>query len=251
MSLLYPPQQNLHEPLDPNLSCKAMKLRAVLFDKDGTIIDFHRTWDLAVGTALRQTAPNEAALLRAAAALDFELATNTILDGSPLLAESNAVIGALVESFVSVEEFFAKTLEVSRSTLAPAPGLPMAFEELRSRAIALGLVTNDYEAPARDQMAILGWTNHFDCVVGSDTGFGAKPDPTMVIGALDLLGVRPENAVLVGDTSHDLRAGRAAGVTTVIVGNGDPIPLELSEMADLSIGRLPELIQLLEDHYSI
>lgn len=219
-----------------------MTVRAVLFDKDGTIVDFHRTWDLAIGTALRSSAPSAAALQQAADALEFDLVTNTIRPGSPLIAESNYGVAALVDSFLPIDSFFAAIRAASASHAAPAIGVPELFVELQERGIVLGVVTNDFESSAADQIAALGWSEHFAAVVGSDSGFGAKPAPGMVIGALDLLGVPALEAVLVGDTTHDLDAGNGAGVVTVLVGNGEVVPSAYAALATLTIDRLSELI---------
>ena len=219
-----------------------MTVRAVLFDKDGTIVDFHRTWDLAVGTALRSSAPSAAALQKAAAALEFDLATNTIRPGSPLIAESNHSVAALVDSILPIDAFFAAIRVASASHAAPAIGVPELFVALQRRGIVLGVVTNDFESSAADQIAGLGWSEYFTAVVGSDSGFGAKPAPGMVIGALGLLGVPADEAVLVGDTTHDLDAGNGAGVTTVLVSNGEVVPSAHAALATLTIDRLNELI---------
>ncbi len=219
-----------------------MTVRAVLFDKDGTIVDFHRTWDIAIGTALRSSAPSAAALQQAAEALEFDLASNTIRPGSPLIAESNDAVGALVDSFVPIDSFFAAIRAASASHAAPAIGVPGLFVALRERGIVLGVVTNDFQSSAADQIETLGWSHHFAAVVGSDSGFGAKPAPGIVIGALDLLGVPATEAVLVGDTTHDLDAGNSAGVTTVLVGNSEAIPSAHAALATLTIDRLDELI---------
>ncbi|NNF53641.1 MAG: HAD family hydrolase [Acidimicrobiales bacterium] len=219
-----------------------MTVRAVLFDKDGTIVDFHRTWDLAIGTALRATAPNEAVLRQAADVLEFDLVTDTVCPGSPLIAESNSSVAALVDSLLPVDLFFAAVTAASAGNAAPALGVPELFVALRERHISLGVVTNDFESSAKNQIATLGWSDHFAAVVGCDSGYGAKPAPGMVLGALDLIGVDAEEAVLVGDTTHDLDAGNGAGVTTVLVGNGKVIPSAYASLASLTIDRLNELI---------
>ncbi|MEO1579525.1 MAG: HAD-IA family hydrolase, partial [Pseudomonadota bacterium] len=108
--------------------------------------------------------------------------------------------------------------------------------------LRLGVVTNDAEAPARAHLAQVGVLTAFDIVIGCDSGHGAKPAPGPVLGALEALGARPEQAVMVGDSLHDLMAGRAAGVQTVGVLTGLAERADLAPLADVvvpDIGHLP------------
>lgn len=220
--------------------------QAVLFDKDGTLVDFHRTWDAAVGHALRETADDDATLKRAAAALHFDLNTNSILATSALIAESNDVIFELVAPMLDAERLFSVAFERSYHTVAAAKGLPDVLLRLRENDVKLGVATNDYESVVDAQLTTLGWGNLFDVRVGADSGFGAKPEPGMILGALHKLGVDPSRAVMVGDTAHDIKAGARAGVTTVLVTNGQAPPAAASEQADLVIDNLGDLLEALQ-----
>lgn len=61
-----------------------------------------------------------------------------------------------------------------------------------------------------------GLRPHFEHVQGTD-GFPSKPQPDVILRALDALGARPEDCLMVGDSSADMAAGRAAGVATCAV----------------------------------
>lgn len=215
--------------------------RAVLFDKDGTLVDFHRTWDRAVGTALRAAAPDERSLVAAAEVLGFDLASDCVDPGSPFVAEPNEVVLALLEPHLDTELFVRAAMEASMETVVAAAGVPALLHRLRAEQVALAVVTNDWAKVARRQLAILDWTDLFDAVVGSDSGFGAKPEPGMVHGALDLLGVAPADALMVGDAIHDVLAGRRAGVSTALVTNGQPADPEAAALADVVVHTVAEL----------
>lgn len=195
-------------------------LEAVLFDKDGTLVDFHATWDAATEVGLRAATLDNASLRAAAEAIGFDLATHRFRSDAVFIAESADVIMAVLEAHVDLPRFEEACMAAAMQTTTAAPGLPDLLHRLQSRSVALAVVTNDWEGIAEDQLAVLGWSELFDAVVGSDTGYGAKPAPDMVLGALDELGVEPDAALMVGDTAHDLHAGRAAGVETVLVTNG-------------------------------
>ena len=82
----------------------------------------------------------------------------------------------------------------------------------------------------------------FDFVAGYDSGFGAKPGPGQLQAACEYFGCAAGAAVMVGDSLHDLMAGRAAGMRTVGVLTGLAARAELSPLADAvlpDIGHLP------------
>lgn len=216
-------------------------VNAVLFDKDGTLIDFHRTWDAAVGFALRAAAPGKRSLARAAEAIAFDLAGDTVMAGSPLIAEPNSVVLGLLEPYLDTAVFARAALEAATDAVVAAPGLPELLHALRADGVRLAVVTNDWQEVTRDQLAALGWADLFDVVLASDSGFGAKPDPAMVTGALDRLDVHPAAAVMVGDAMHDVAAGHAAGVRTVLVTNGLPPDPEAAALADVVVETLSGL----------
>ena len=61
---------------------------------------------------------------------------------------------------------------------------------------------------------------HFAHVVGGDNGFGLKPEPGMLLHVMETLGVAPERAVLVGDSTNDINGGHRAGIKVCAVGYG-------------------------------
>ena len=222
-------------------------LQAVLFDKDGTLIDFHRTWGPATGAGLRAAAGgDEATLQAAAAAIGYDLASGTFESDSVFIAESNDVIMELLAPHVDVPVFGAACMAAAEESTAPADGLPELLHALRGRGIATAVVTNDWVEIADAQLVTLGWMELFDAVVGSDSGYGAKPQPGMVLGALaELGGIDPSAALMVGDTAHDLHAARAAGVGTTLVTNGSEPAADLIALADITVASLDELWDVL------
>jgi phosphoglycolate phosphatase len=229
-----------------------MTIDAILFDKDGTLVDFHGTWDVAIGRALRVATDSPAALATAADALGYDLISGTVLRSSPFVAESNEVVFALLADHLDTDRFEAEATKASLEGVAPAVGVEATLRELQARAISCAVVTNDYESIARSQMAVLGWEQFFAAQTGSDSGFGAKPEPGMVTGTLGLLQntavgpIRPSNAVMVGDTSYDLYAGNAAGLHTVLVTNGVENAVEVRALAGTVIVDMSALIPALE-----
>ncbi len=206
-------------------------IEAVLFDKDGTLIEFHATWGPATGVGLREAAADEEALAAAAASVGFDLATDSFLPGAAFIADPSDVIMELLQPHIDLATFEQACMEAALTTTTPAPGLPQLLHTLRAEGKKLAVVTNDWVHITNTQLETLGWVGLFDTVVGSDSGYGAKPEPGMVLGACERLGVSPEAAVMVGDTGHDINAGTAAGLRTVLVTNGTPPDPEVAAQA--------------------
>jgi phosphoglycolate phosphatase len=129
---------------------------------------------------------------------------------------------------------------------APYPGCLAALDALAARGCRLAVVTNKQERFARKLLDELGLTSRFDCLLGGDTlGPGrSKPARDMLDEALRLTG--GTRFAMVGDSSFDVRAARAAEVPVVVlaIGYHDIPPKELG--ADALIDHYDELIGALE-----
>ncbi len=87
-------------------------------------------------------------------------------------------------------------------------------ERLHRRGHEIGIVTSKSEALSYRGLACVGLARFVDTVVGCDISPRHKPDPEPVRIALDRLACSPQDAIFVGDSVHDLLAGKAAGVRT-------------------------------------
>jgi len=223
----------------------ASDITAVIFDKDGTLLDFHASWDAAIGAVLDALTGSDTAAKEAVAnELGYDLAEQRVLPGSPIIAESNEHIIALTKPHVShlvegrLEDRFNELIEqVGVTMVTAAEGAEELLAALSQDSRKVGLATNDGADIARAQLDHLGWTGHFGAVVGYDSGFGAKPAPGMVIGCAELLGVDPASSMMVGDSPHDLIAARDSGAMAVLVGENP----EAVAHADLRVASLTEL----------
>ncbi len=214
----------------------------VVFDKDGTLLDFAATWDPAIGLAIETIADgDEGAALVIADALGYDLGERVTLPGAPLFASSNAEVVAMVPAGLGGERLPDLLAASVLDTITAAAHADTVLGALGGLGLSAAVATNDDEASTVAQVAQLGWTEHFVAVLGFDSGHGAKPEPGMVLEACRRMGVEPANAVMVGDSPADILAGRAAGATTVYVG---PDP-DRGAMADHWITALDELLTLL------
>jgi len=230
-------------------------IEAVVFDKDGTLVDFHQTWDPVIGRMLADLSGDNLATLRGAAeAIGYDMVTGTLCATSPVVADTNAAVAACLapwfgrepddtEFLAEIEQRFAKIID---TTVVGAEGAELMLKRLHEAGIPLAVATNDSESSARRQVVSLGWDGLFSSVVGYDSGHGAKPGPGMVVGSAAALGVEPSLAAMVGDSIHDIEAGLAAGATAVYVGpsavlghRADLWISEIGEIGDLVLGEAP------------
>ncbi len=96
----------------------------------------------------------------------------------------------------------------------PFPGAVEAVRELRRRGARLAIVTSKNRHGVEMGLARGGFDALFDTLVTSDDLEASKPDPAPVRAALDRLGAAPDATLFVGDSPHDIAAGRNAGTST-------------------------------------
>lgn len=228
-----------------------MRLDAILFDKDGTLFDFGATWNRWAGEVIHELADgcsNLAADL--AHSIHFDLKASTFMPTSPAIAGTNRQVAEFLAPHLSALTVpqIERELEVRSAVVEGLPVVPLApyLDDLARRGIALGVVTNDSEFSARSQLDQAGVLEKFDFVAGFDSGFGAKPDPDPLLAFCASAGITPARTAMVGDSTHDLVAGRAAGMTTIGVLTGLAEAEELSPFADHvlpDIGHIPDLLE--------
>ena len=98
------------------------------------------------------------------------------------------------------------------------PGVREALENLCAReAVRLAIGTSKNRRGTRRGLQLCGLEQYFDVFVTADDVDKYKPDPAPVIAALDQLAVGASEAVFIGDSPHDIAAGRSAGVQTAAV----------------------------------
>lgn len=213
---------------------KVGPIHAILFDKDGTLVDFQRTWGPAVRAVMQHLASgNRDAYDRLVAASRFVEAGQRFLPDSPLIAEPTSVYGALWATALgrpANAEFFAEVdrllCDATTQYLA-AIGDPMTLLTLlAARGYRLGMITNDAEITARAHARKLGLDKYLEFIAGYDSGFGAKPEPGPVLAFAQAVGVPASETAVIGDTVLDHAAARAAGAIAIGVLTG-PTPFAI------------------------
>lgn len=110
--------------------------------------------------------------------------------------------------------------QVACAKTTAMPGAAESVRRLREAGLRLGFATSKKRVFAELILDHLGMMDAFDAGIGPDDVTHPKPHPEAILKSLDRLGVAPEQAVVVGDTSFDVLAARAAGVRCLCVTTG-------------------------------
>ncbi|HEX2527069.1 MAG TPA: HAD-IA family hydrolase [Geminicoccus sp.] len=207
-------------------------IRGILFDKDGTLIDFRRTWMPAYrGLALDLAARIDpeggisrqedlgASLL---AHLGYDRAGDRFAPDSPLLWATNDDVAAALARLPALRGIDVPAIvsnhvsDAERYPPAPVGDLDSLFARLRSFGLQLGIATMDTTEAAQSLAARLGLVRHLAYIAGFDAGHGEKPAAGMVLGFCAATGLMPAEVVVVGDTRADLAMARAAGAQAAV-----------------------------------
>ncbi len=226
-------------------------IKAILFDKDGTLIDFHKTWGRWAAGFLNHVADGDEALVeKLAAAIQFDPATFQFDPSSPVIAGTPEEGVNLIAPHLPqwrYDDLLACSNDMARDApLAEVLPLRPFLAACRSEGLGLGVATNDSEATARVHMTTLGVEDMFDAIIGSDSGHGGKPGPGMCLAFAQKLGLDPGEVLMVGDSTHDFEAGRAAGMACVGVLTGVASRDDLEPHADAvfgDIGAIPDWLR--------
>lgn len=228
-------------------------IRGVLFDKDGTLIDFHATWTPAYLVAAEVVAglagePELAATLLRATGYDphtdrydsvSALTSGTTEQIARMWRETSPKLAPYDDLAQRVEAIFHR---VASDNPVPITDLAALFGRLTQRGLRLGLATNDSEATARASVANLGIAPFLDLVVGYDSGHGAKPAPGMMEAFCRATGLAPGEIAVVGDSPVDLQLARnaRAGLGIAVLSGVTP-RADFEGLADRIIASIAEL----------
>ncbi len=220
----------------------------LLFDKDGTLFDFHRSWSGFILTLIDTLSEGVADRRdHIAECLEYDYENKTFLPGALSIAgtvkEQAAVLSPALPHWSTdqIETYLVRAASGVR--MVPAVPLVPLLAGFRRSGLRVGLATNDAESAARKHLEGAEIIDKFDYIAGYDSGYGAKPHPGMCTGFAAALDLDPAACVMVGDSRHDLVAGRAAGMATVAVLTGMAGADELAPLADVvlpDIGALPD-----------
>lgn len=231
----------------------------VIFDKDGTLIDFTGTWveivRLLMDTMARYVPMTEDLGRMVQDTLGVEIAPRTV-DGTGALAmgtfsECETLLTYCIhkagrrwdeaQEVVRIldEEVFQS--DRRNACIRPATGALALLRRLKERGLAVALATNDKTKDALSDMIAIGAAAYIDVVVGADAVQNPKPAPDMIERICDHLGIPAGSAILVGDTVMDARLGRNARVALTVGVPGIVTRRELEGHMDVVVDSLDQI----------
>jgi len=226
---------------------------AVIFDKDGTLIDFHAMW----GGWARELGARLDATIRRPVALDvfatigFDPTTGHVASGSPL---ATGTMAGIEETVARVLRRWCPSIAAARRAtaaawFAPDPAVlavPLAdlgslFGRLRDDGRRIAVATTDDRAPTDATLRLLGVRAQVEAMVCGDDGFAVKPAPDAVIAVCHAFRTEPGRVAVVGDGAADIAMARAAGAGRAVgvrSGVGSEADLAAADVVIDSIGQL-------------
>ncbi|MFB5762193.1 HAD family hydrolase [Paenibacillus medicaginis] len=230
--------------------------RAILFDKDGTLLHFLQMWGPWAGSVLNMMERHLAVigaeiiggkerllgtvLDRKGCVVSYDLrgpfAMGTVEETTGLLAWQLYAAGVPWDEAVMQVRHFSKTAMTDLRNRRPAqafPGLSPFLEQCRAAGLKLGVVTSDAGKEAVEHLHWLGFRHHFAAVIGYDNVREGKPSPDMVLKACEELDVAPADTVIIGDSNGDMQMGKHAGVRLKLGFAPDPKLTEHLADADI------------------
>ena len=234
-----------------------MAISGILFDKDGTLIDFHSTWiPLYKEAALFVAGECSKRADKMLAASGYDENTDKVLANTVLAQGNNdEIIAAWLphapdtlthdkEISRAIGDIFTSRIAVHT---AQVTNLKKLFAALKQRNLKLGVATSDGIDSARRSLEPFGILDQLDFIVGFDSGFGKKPGPGMVEGFAEATGLLAGEIMMVGDSPHDMEMGRAAGVAKNIgVLTGTSTHEQLCGDADHVIDNIADIEMILD-----
>ncbi len=222
-----------------NPSLNATRFEAAIVDLDGTMVDTVGDFEVALVRALAdlgQPPVSRAFITRTVGKGSENLITRTLAEvGAP---------AALYEE--ALQRYQHHYLDVNGQHAAVYPGVVAGLQALRDLGLRLACITNKPGAFARPLLAAKGLDGFFEHTFGGDAFAHKKPHPMPLFKACEALGSLPAHTLMVGDSSNDAAAARAAGCPVVLVSygynHGEPVAQARPDAIVERIDRIPALI---------
>lgn len=231
-------------------------IKGLLFDKDGTILDFYQTWiPINRRIAVEAAGGDQAVADRLLRAGGHDPETDIIAPGAVLSAAG--VVG-IAECFAdalgkaappNLVEIVSRNFREGGARYATLiDGAIDQLSTLDAAGYRLGIATNDtFEGLHASLGRFDGLVDKFEFHAGCDSGHGAKPEPGMGLAFAKALAIEPSQCAIIGDAIHDLEMGRRAGFgLRVGVLTGPSRRKDLEPHADVVIASILELADVLQ-----
>ena len=242
---------------------KFSDVRAVVFDKDGTLIDFDAFWvsvskraidiifdkvgfsggsdaveEILVGFGVREGVTDIDGILCKGTYRQMSDIVHAVLFNRGFDTDADTLYKTLLDAYSEADEY--------GEVLPTCAGLKETLLELRSAGIALFVVTTDNLPITKKCLNKLGVYELFDRIYCDDGIIPTKPDVAAAADICNRLGIGGDRIIMVGDTMTDVLFARAGGLHAVSVSSSEVARARLSGEAELVISNVSELLGYIE-----
>jgi phosphoglycolate phosphatase len=232
-----------------------MKHQGILFDKDGTLLDFNQTWLPIYLYAAQEFADGDPGLAESLLTQHgFDRSNNQFVSGSLLAAGNNQQIAdawaVQIDKPDQVEAISRQLHKIFHDQGAkqatPVKQLASTLRQLKLSGRKLGVATADSHQGIINTLQSFDVLHEFDFLAGYDSGHGVKPEAGMVLAFCEQMALTADSVVVVGDNRHDIEMGRNANAGLCVgVLTGTSTRRDLETIADIVIDDISLLTKVI------
>ena len=200
-----------------------MSKKLIIWDLDGTLLDTLEDLGAAVGYALGLRGLPDHSLAEYRRMVGHgvrNLVTQALPSG---LQADETLVDAVLEDF---KEHYSAHIDVHTR---PYPGIPELLAQLQARGVKMAVASNKFQEGTERLIRKFFPGIDFVALLGNRPGWPLKPSPEIVSEVLSEADVRPEEAILVGDSPTDMRTAANGGIDALAVGWGYRTATDLAD----------------------
>jgi len=234
-----------------------MVINGILFDKDGTLLDFNKSWMPVNRIAAMTVAGGDPSIAgRLLKECGQNEAAGYVESGAVLAAGNTGEIAAaweqlhpdhgIIDLVGVIDEIFQRE---GATSAVPVPDLQKVLSKLHGQGLTLGIATSDSHQGAIASLTPFDILDKFNYIAGYDSGHGVKPGPGMVEGFCQSTGLIPDEIIVVGDNPHDLEMGKSGGAGLLVgVLSGTSRHEDLAPLADEVINGITAISEIIDKY---
>lgn len=219
-------------------------VHACILDLDGTLVDTLGDFEAALAVMLAEWGHpplTRAVIARLVGKGSEHLIEAALVHAGVLRAPPDSAAGQALQR-AAMHNYQAAYAQVNGRFSIVYPGVLDGLAALKARALPLAVLTNKPRSLAHALLVAKGLAGYFDHVFGGDSFARKKPDPLPLLETCRALATPAAQTLMIGDSSNDAMAARAAGCPVVLMSHGYNHGRPVSEVdADACFDRLSDL----------
>lgn len=235
-----------------------MKLKGIIFDKDGTLMDYEMFWiniaEYAIKDILKNTGQSEGLLEKMLEAIGAYEGISGLLCYGTYRQISKVLYSVLIDNKADIDEksIYEMTVEAFNKNTDFGNIVPVCenitgiFKYLHSKNIRIALVTTDNMYITEKCLRTLGIYDYFDRIYADDGVNPTKPNPYYIYEFCREENLETRDVVMVGDTLTDMQFAKNGGIKFIGVAKSDTDKQILGENTDCVISDISYLSDVLE-----